>query len=267
MARLRILKPRFFANEDLAEVSPLGRLLFQGLWCWADREGRLEDRPKRIKVEILPYDDCDVEELLNDLAAKGFILRYEVDGQRYIQVVNFSKHQSPHIKEGPSTIPVASIYKDDTIPAPCLSGATTVQEPDEPICVMGTGFMGNGVMGTGGESAQTSVDTAPVAQAPKTRKRVHRPLTETDIQEITDEYSPKFGSIEECQRHIRKALNDRRFDQRKDKVQGLRDWLDTDLTWKKPGVNGNGTTRTATDHIPWVEKPPYVLTPPPPKGR
>ena len=48
MARARNIKPGFFANENLAECDPLARLLFAGLWCLADREGRLEDRPKRI---------------------------------------------------------------------------------------------------------------------------------------------------------------------------------------------------------------------------
>ena len=37
--RARNLKPGFFKNETLAEIEPLGRLLFQGLWCMADREG------------------------------------------------------------------------------------------------------------------------------------------------------------------------------------------------------------------------------------
>jgi len=36
----------------------LARLLYPGLWMLADREGRLEDRPLRIKAEILPYDTC-----------------------------------------------------------------------------------------------------------------------------------------------------------------------------------------------------------------
>lgn len=105
MARSRNLKPGFFTNEELAEIDPLGRLLFQGLWCIADREGRLGDRPKKIKAEVLPYDECDVEALLLSLERRGFIVRYEVAGNRYIQVVNFGKHQNPHIKEAESTIP------------------------------------------------------------------------------------------------------------------------------------------------------------------
>src|SRR5258708_38864022 len=106
MARMRTLKPSFFMNETLADVPAIGRLLFAGLWCIADRAGRLEDRPKRIKAEVLPYDDTDVDALLNILHAAGFILRYAcADGQRYIQVVNFGVHQVPHYKEALSIIP------------------------------------------------------------------------------------------------------------------------------------------------------------------
>lgn len=99
MPRARNIKPGFFANEDLAEIEPTGRLLFIGLWMLADRDGRLEDRPKRIKGEIFPYDNCDVDSLLNALQNYGFILRYEIDGARYIQITNFVKHQNPHPKE------------------------------------------------------------------------------------------------------------------------------------------------------------------------
>lgn len=105
MARARNIKPAFFSNDELAEVCPLARLLFIALWTMADRAGRLEDRPKRIKVEALPYDDCDAEELLSELAEREFILRYARGGRRYIQVVNFAKHQNPHVREPDSEIP------------------------------------------------------------------------------------------------------------------------------------------------------------------
>jgi len=105
MARSRNIKPAFFFNEQLAEVEPLGRILFIGLWTIADREGRLEDRPRKIKAEVLAYDDCDVDKLLTELHEKGFIVRYEVEGKKYIWIKKFSKHQNPHVKEAQSTIP------------------------------------------------------------------------------------------------------------------------------------------------------------------
>lgn len=101
MARARNLKPGFFKNEDLAKCDPLARLLFAGLWCWADREGKLEDRPERLKAEILPYDKVDVSKLLDQLAARGFILRYEASGKRCIQITTFAKHANPY-KDEPS---------------------------------------------------------------------------------------------------------------------------------------------------------------------
>ncbi|MCY1531581.1 hypothetical protein D9M68_668100 [compost metagenome] len=105
MARARNIKPGIMANEDLAELEPLARLLFIYLWMLADREGRLEDRPKRIKAEALPYDNADADEMLDDLAQAGFIHRYEVAGAKIIQVLNFAKHQTPHVREQASSLP------------------------------------------------------------------------------------------------------------------------------------------------------------------
>jgi hypothetical protein len=106
MARTRYLKPEFFSNEQLADLEPLARLLFAGLWCYADREGRLEDRPRRIQVEILPYDsDANIDEMLTQLANANFIIRYEVQSVRYLAISNFVKHQRPHPNEPASGLP------------------------------------------------------------------------------------------------------------------------------------------------------------------
>jgi hypothetical protein len=102
------LKPAFFENEDLGQMGPWQRLLFIGLWCAADREGRLEDRPARLKAVLFPYDSMKPAELdawLEELAAVGMVERYEAEGKRYIQVVNFAKHQHPHPNEAGSIIP------------------------------------------------------------------------------------------------------------------------------------------------------------------
>jgi uncharacterized phage protein (TIGR02220 family) len=104
MARARNIKPGLYKNEDLAECSIWARFIFPGLWMLADREGRLEDRPKRIKAELLPFDSQSVEPLLSELADKGFIYRYDADGVAAIQILGFLKHQSPHYSEKPSVI-------------------------------------------------------------------------------------------------------------------------------------------------------------------
>lgn len=105
MARSRNIKPGFFTNDELAECAPYARLLFAGLWTIADREGRLDDRPKKVKALVLPFDDVDCNELLQQLHDKKFITRYQVKGDGFIQITNWKKHQNPHCKEAPSEIP------------------------------------------------------------------------------------------------------------------------------------------------------------------
>lgn len=111
MARARNIKPSFFTNEALAEQPFEYRLLFIGLWTLADRDGRMEDRPKRIRMALFPADNVDVNKGLDSLARAGFITRYEVDGERYIEIDNFVKHQNPHHKEPQSTIPASDKYR------------------------------------------------------------------------------------------------------------------------------------------------------------
>ncbi|MBA6044051.1 DnaT-like ssDNA-binding domain-containing protein [Pseudomonas lactis] len=105
MARARNIKPGLFSNELLVELPAFDRLAFIGLWCLADREGRLEDRVKRIKIELFPCDDYDVDSGLSRLAAAGFISRYRVAGFSVIEITNFQKHQSPHGTEKDSSLP------------------------------------------------------------------------------------------------------------------------------------------------------------------
>lgn len=106
MARSRNIKPSIMDNEELAELEPLTRLLFIYLWMLADREGRVEDRPKRIAAQAFPYDrKANVPAMLTNLQAAGFIDRYVADGVSVIQILSFIKHQTPHGTERDSLLP------------------------------------------------------------------------------------------------------------------------------------------------------------------
>lgn len=106
--RARNIKPGFFASDLLAECSFEARLLFIGLWMVADREGRLEDRPLRIKGQVFPFDSIDTAPLLDQLADREFIIRYQVDGVKYLWIPKFQANQSPHKNEKESIIPAYS---------------------------------------------------------------------------------------------------------------------------------------------------------------
>lgn len=127
VARARNIKPSFFINEELVELPFSTRLLFIGLWTIADREGRLEDKPKKIKMALFPADDFDVNEALNQLQNSGFIVRYIADEIQYIQILAFGKHQNPHIKEPASTIPAPCKHDAKQVPAVLI--------PDSPLLI------------------------------------------------------------------------------------------------------------------------------------
>lgn len=137
MPRIRSIKPEFFKSEQICELPAMVRLLFIGLWTQADREGKLEDRPKRLKIELFPYENYDIDKALNELQTAGLILRYKVNANGnarilapeqpnnqagYILIQTFLKHQQPNIKEGKSIIPD---------PETLQHGASTVQALQE----------------------------------------------------------------------------------------------------------------------------------------
>ena len=130
--RSRTLKPSFFHNEHLAECSPMARLLFTGLWCLADCNGCIENRPKRIKAHIFPFDNCDIEQLLAELGREEYelLVFYSVEGRNYIHIKNFCKHQRCHHQEEqtcptPPSLPTQPKISRETIeerePGSCFS--------------------------------------------------------------------------------------------------------------------------------------------------
>ncbi len=176
MPRIRSIKPQFFLNDELASLHPLDRLLFIGLWTMADRDGRLEERPLKIKAALLPYDAYDIEEALKRLSGKKFIVRYGVRAEKsaekanYIEISNFRKHQCPNVKE-----------PESTIPAPCRHHKSTPR--------LGKGKEGKGegggALGRGecapsssGKTASPEIlnDTSSTASGDENATRAHSPL-------------------------------------------------------------------------------------------
>lgn len=148
MARARLLKPGFFTNELLAELPFEGRLLFAGLWTLADREGRLEDRPRRIKAALFPFDEVDVDGLLTALESKGFIERYASGVMALVQIAKFSDHQTPHHREPASDLPGPA------------GAATDISGSSRAVAVTGNGS--SSVTGNGSVSPEALTRSVPV---------------------------------------------------------------------------------------------------------
>ncbi len=128
MSRTRLIKPAFFKHYDLYAAEresrlPL-RIAFAGLWTVTDRAGRFRWKAD-IKPDILPYDSCDVLDVLAALQRYGFVHRYEVDGKAYGLIPSFSDHQTFHKTERPSELP-------SPVSSPITNGAISVRDEKPP---------------------------------------------------------------------------------------------------------------------------------------
>ncbi len=93
MTRIRTIKPEFWTDEKVVELSAFARLLFIGIWNFCDDEGRMVYSPRRIKMQIFPADALDIEALFDELTANGLVQVYGTSGSRYLQVRGFARHQ------------------------------------------------------------------------------------------------------------------------------------------------------------------------------
>ena len=89
MARIRTIKPEFWTDEDVMECSPNARLMFIGLWNFADDAGRLRASDKQIKAKIFPADQIDETNIrgwIDELSSNGLVTLYVVDNKEYLQI-------------------------------------------------------------------------------------------------------------------------------------------------------------------------------------
>jgi hypothetical protein len=168
--RIRTIKPEFFTHEELFDLEkefqlPI-RVAFAGLWCAADREGRFKWEPRRLGVQILPYDNVDFSRVLDALMTRGYVEKYRVDGRDFGVIPSFVTHQVINNRERESDLPE---------PAQTLDcDATTTREPrvNHADTVEGKGREGNmegNMEGKGKERSTESVCVDPPARKPDGR--------------------------------------------------------------------------------------------------
>ena len=97
MLRIRSVKPDLFQHEELYDAEknsklPL-RLVFIGLFTCCDRAGRFHWRVRQLKRAILPYDDCNMAEILETLVFFEYIVKYKVNGKPYGYIPSWSRNQ------------------------------------------------------------------------------------------------------------------------------------------------------------------------------
>jgi hypothetical protein len=114
MPRIRTVKPKFFDDAKLGKVSRDARLLFIGMWNFADDCGVILADPVWIKSKVFPYDKLEVNQLenwLKELESFNFIILISNNNENFYFIRTFNKHQRINKPNG----------DDIYIPIDCLS--------------------------------------------------------------------------------------------------------------------------------------------------
>jgi hypothetical protein len=113
MARIRTVKPEFWTDEQVMELSPLARLLFIGMWNFCDDRGVHPASTKTLKAEVFPADDITADQiggLVTEMIRQGLLSEFEAQGRRWWAVTGWhhqminrpstSKYPAPPTKSG-----------------------------------------------------------------------------------------------------------------------------------------------------------------------
>jgi len=96
MPRARLISPEFWTSEAVVDCPPMTRLLLLGLSTFADDFGVLPLRPRTLRMQVFPgdaLDDDQMRAMIEELAARGLVRRYTVDGVEYLSIVDWEIHQ------------------------------------------------------------------------------------------------------------------------------------------------------------------------------
>ena len=235
MARIRTIKPEFFRSRSLARCSLAARVTFAGLWCEADDYGRGVADPRILKGSLWPLDDEvgweQVDAHMGELEATGHIVRYEVEGDAFFEVVAWSDHQSSAYRRGKALHPDQDGVLHDE--------ACKELQDARPDVLEGKGREGKGEEGT----------VPPNGEQPKSkrgRKKAAHPLPDGwEPSGATREWA-KAEYPAHAKRAVLEAFRDhaRATDRRQvDWDSAFRNWIRNDAKWSKPAA-GREPART-----------------------
>src|SRR5690606_4058923 len=142
--RIRSIKPEILEDDKAAELSDVAWRLWVSWWCIDDDHGRLRANAAFLHGQAFwgtPRPIADVAKATEELDDSGLITLYEVNGQTYAYVTNWSKHQRvdnagkprcPGPEEGTvrRESPRVSASRGELPPDPDHRPPTTDQDPD-----------------------------------------------------------------------------------------------------------------------------------------
>lgn len=115
MANKRIISSDIYQDEWFSNLTLLERFIWIGLFTsCADSQGRALDKAVHIRTCIFPYEDMPLESIgqaIIKFAEAQKILRYEIKGTKYIQILRWWTYQCPKFA-GESKHPAPASWQD-----------------------------------------------------------------------------------------------------------------------------------------------------------
>ncbi len=150
MARIRTIKPEFFTDDAMIELSFVARLVYIGIWLHCDVNGVFEASPMQVKRNVMPEQDLgkSMASLLQD-DLSPFIHFYSVDGKQYGLVLNWHRHQKLDTKNDPTKYPLPEGFRLNS-----EKRWTQNKASDRPAQDLDTSSTGLGVAGKGKEGKE-----------------------------------------------------------------------------------------------------------------
>ena len=259
--RIRTIKPEFFLHESLFELERLSklpiRLAFAGLWCAADREGRFKWEPRKLGIQILPYDMIDFSRVLDALTSRGFVCRYASSSGEIGFIPSFTKHQIINNREKPSDLP----EPPESLENQGVDACSTRDErdvEDEKDSLSGREGKGREQGREGNKEKERVSDALRIRLGAIMHRRANSQWTDTELKAF------RKGRFEEDDIAAVEAYYAANWPPqwgknflRADLGTLLNNWpgeVDKARRWTPPQVS-NVTAKNSTDETPWFEKP------------
>jgi hypothetical protein len=91
--RIRTTKPEFWSSWSVGQLTRDERLLFKGLWNYADDHGKGLADPRAIKGALFPFDDdldsTNVRRMIDELSRKHFLVLYSALGKPLFKLIGW----------------------------------------------------------------------------------------------------------------------------------------------------------------------------------
>jgi len=225
MARIRTIKPDFWTDEKIVELEFHERLLFIGLWNFADDQGYLDYSPRRIKMQIFPGDDVDISRALARLLEASLLEAFDGPTGIVLWITHWKRHQrvsNPALER--------YVRADLRKRASLDESSVALASPLEDSVVLGKGREGKGREFSSAEVASPPEDPAP---EPTTRKRATQLPADwkpkEDHLEIAIDYGldPAFELRKFRDHHEAKGSTMKSWD------AAFRTWLNNAKTYKR----------------------------------